>query len=74
MERHNLYVFRCDKRLTQAEMAELLGISRITYANIERGKRSGDHAVWRTLQEVFNVPDAEMYSLMKLEDVSKGEE
>ena len=65
--RHNLYMFRCDKRLTQAEMAKLLGVSRVTYSCIENGKRSASQAFWDTLQDMFDIPDSQMYSLMKLD-------
>ena len=69
--RTNLKVFRVAHKLTQAEMAERLGVSRATYVYIERGARSGTIDVWSTLQRVFNVPDAEMFSLQKLDE---GEE
>lgn len=72
MTRHNLYVFRCSKRLTQAEMAGLLGVSRATYSYVERGERSGTGEFWGNLQRVFNVPDAEMYPLQKLEEGKDG--
>lgn len=73
MARHNLYMFRCDKKLTQAEMAGLLGVSRATYSYVERGERSGTIEFWGNLQKVFNVPDAEMYPLQKLEEGKDGE-
>lgn len=69
--RTNLKVFRVAHKLTQEEMAEQLGISRVTYSYIERGERSGTIGVWSALQKAFNVPDAEMFSLQKLD---KGEE
>jgi DNA-binding XRE family transcriptional regulator len=67
MERHNLYVFRCDKKLTQEEMAKCCGVSRATYIFIEKGKRGGSAEFWKKLQEVFNIPDERMYLLMKVE-------
>ena len=66
--RHNLFMFRCNMRLTQAEMAAKLGVSRATYSFIERGHRSGTADFWAKFKRVFNIPDSEMYSLMKLEE------
>lgn len=66
MKRHNLYMFRCDKRLTQAEMGEKLDVSRQVYANIEKGRNAGSTEFWSNLQRVFDIPDAEMYPLQKL--------
>lgn len=70
MTRHNLYMFRCNNKLTMGEMAARTGVSRTTYSNIEKGLRDGSQAFWNNLQHEFNVPDTEMYSLMKL--VEKG--
>lgn len=68
MERHNLYMFRCDKKLKQSEMAEKIGVSRTTYSFVERGVRGGTAEFWANLQNAFGVPDEQMYSLMKLEE------
>lgn len=68
MTRHNLYLLRCDKKLTQAEMAEKCGVSRRTYGLIEAGERGGSAKFWSNLKQAFNVPDAEMYPLQKLEE------
>ena len=66
MKRHNLYMLRCDKRLTQAEIADKLGVSRQVYANIEKGRNAGSTEFWSNLQKVFNIPDADMYPLQKM--------
>ena len=66
MTRHNLYMFRCDKKLAQAEMAEKCGVSRRTYGLIESGDRGGSSAFWANLQSEFNVPDSEMWQLQKI--------
>lgn len=66
--RTNLKVFRVAHKLTQAEIAAKLGVSRQTYAYVERGERLGTQSFWDTLQQVFNVPDSEMYSLMKIDN------
>lgn len=54
--------------MKQAEIAEMCGVSRNTYRYIEQGKRDGSQAFWRKLQREFNVPDSEMYLLMKLDE------
>ena len=68
MVRHNLYMFRCDKKLTKGEMAERTGVSRTTYSLIERGERSGSDEFWSALQREFGIADENMYALMKKEE------
>lgn len=65
--RTNLKVFRVAHKLTQAEMADRIGVSRVTYNVVERGERGGSHYFWANLKFAFDVPDAEMYNLMKLD-------
>lgn len=71
MERHNLYLFRCDKKLTQAEIAEMLGVSRATYSFIEKGVRSGSSEFWNKFQQVFNIPDEDMWKYQKKEQTNE---
>lgn len=66
-KRHNLYMLRCKHMLTQAEFAAKIGVSCRGYQNVEWGKRDGTADFWAAIQRVFDVPDTEMYSLMKLE-------
>lgn len=68
MGRHNLYMFRCNLKLTQAEFAARIGVCRATYSFIERGIRSGTAEFWAAIQREFDVPDSEMYNLMKVEE------
>ena len=67
MERHNLYMFRCDKKLTQAEISKMCGVSRSSYANIEQGRRDGTMKFWDKFQEVFNISDSDLRKLRKRE-------
>lgn len=67
-KRHNLYMLRCEHKLTQAEFAAKIGVSSRGYQNVEWGERDGTGEFWAAIQRVFNVPDADMYSLMKLEE------
>jgi transcriptional regulator with XRE-family HTH domain len=66
--RTNLKVFRTAHKLRQTDIAYELGVSRATYSFIERGIRSGSGEFWQTLQRVYNVPDEQMYTLMKLDE------
>lgn len=38
IKRDGLYMFRCSKRLSQQEMADKIGVDRMTYSKIENGK------------------------------------
>lgn len=67
MKRFALYKFRKKQKLTQAEMAEKIGVSTSGYVLIELGKRNGTMEFWEKLQSVFNLPDEEIWGLMKCE-------
>lgn len=63
--RTNLKVFRVKQKLSQEEIAKKCGCKRATYSAIECGTRSGKGTFWSNFQTAFNVPDAEMWELMK---------
>lgn len=66
--RNGLYMFRCGKRLSQREIAEIIGCSRATYSSIETGARNGTMTFWRKLQTAFDIPDAEIGGLMRVDE------
>lgn len=57
--------FRVGLQLTQQEMADKLGVHRMKYAAIENGQRHGTFVFWSTFQNVFEVPDENMWKLQK---------
>jgi len=61
--RTELKILRIKHRLTQAELAEKVGVSYATYNLIEQGKRKGSTEFWAKLQQIFNITDAEMWQL-----------
>lgn len=63
--RTELKVLRVKHKMTQAQFAEKIGVSRGMYALIEQGNRNGTQEVWQRLQTAFNVPDGEIWRLMK---------
>lgn len=67
--RKNLKLFRVGLELTQSEMAEAVGgITKQGYGSIENGRTHGSPEFWKALQKAFNVPDSDMYNLMKLQE------
>ena len=50
-----LIELRKEKKLTQSDLAEVLGISRQAYSNYENGKRQPDNETMLKLAEHFNV-------------------
>ena len=63
--RVNLKVFRIKNHLSQTEMGEKIGCTRATYASIENGSRAGRQEFWKAMQAAFDLPDSEMWLLMK---------
>lgn len=51
-KRLNLINARMEKRLTQAETAELLGVSERHYQRLEAGTSNGGIEVWQKLKEI----------------------
>lgn len=62
-----LRVLRAKFGLTQAGMADKLGINRSTYSLIESGKRNGSSEFWIKLQRAFGYSDTEIMELIKCE-------
>ena len=57
-----LYKVRKTHKYTQAEFGRLLGgYHRETVAKIESGETAGKYDFWRNFQELFNIPDADMW-------------
>lgn len=53
--RENLKRARKEKGLTQQQMADMLEISLRYYQNIEAGSRTGDFALWDTLEDITGI-------------------
>lgn len=68
MERTNLKIFRVKNKMSQGEMAKKIGVSRACYSAIESGKRTGKRSFWISFQNAFNVPDSELWGLMKTDE------
>lgn len=60
-----LFTLRKAAGLSQIETAKKLGIPVNLYSAIERGESNGKTAVWERIQNLFNVPDEEMWELIK---------
>ena len=72
--RKNLKKARVIRFMTQKEVADLVGCNRVTYSMVERGERSGTHEFWKAIQNIFDVPDSEMFDLMKIDEGMKESE
>lgn len=55
MARENLKKARKEAGLTQQQMADRLDISLRYYQNIETGDRTGDFALWDTLEDITGI-------------------
>lgn len=66
--RTKLKLLRVKLKKTQAEFANALGVTRCYYSAIESGKCDGSLKFWRGLQEVFCIPNSEMWELMSVDD------
>lgn len=63
--RTKLKLVRVAAHMSQEEAAEQLGCTRATYQAVEGGSRTGSQKFWRSVQETFEIPDANMWLLMK---------
>ncbi len=68
-KRTALKVFRVKNHLTQQQAAEKIGVTRNTYLHIEYGTRAGTMAFWLKVQNAFQIPDSEMWGLIKYDNM-----
>lgn len=66
-KRIKLKQFRIGLQLTQQEMADKMNVSKVMYVSVENGQRQGTYAFWCTFQNVFEVPDEQMWKLINWE-------
>lgn len=52
---HNLTELRKNKKVTQAEMADILGVARTTYSSYEQGRRTPDAEIQKKIADFFDV-------------------
>lgn len=60
MARSKLKRKRISLNLTQQEVADLIGITRSYYTEIENGKRGCKIQIWLKIAKVFDIPDSEL--------------
>ena len=60
-----LFTLRKAAGLTQIETAQKLGIPVNLYAAVEQGKSNGKTSLWADIQKLFDVPDEDMWELIK---------
>lgn len=65
MRTERMKILRITHNMTQADVAEKIGISLSLYNLIENGKRVGTIEAWVKIQKLFSLSDKEMLSLMK---------
>ena len=66
--RNGLYMFRHAHKLSQDKISKKIGCNRATYAAIESGKRDGRVTFWKKLQKAFDISDAEIGGLMRVDE------
>ena len=60
-----LFTMRKQRGWSQAEVANKLKIPVNLYAAIEQGKSRGKVDVWLKIQDLYEVPDSDMWKLIK---------
>jgi transcriptional regulator with XRE-family HTH domain len=68
MQRTALKLFRIAQKMTQEEFAAKVGFSQSRYGLIEQGNRDGTLKFWNALQKAFNIADADMWALTKIDE------
>lgn len=71
--RNKLKNRRISRGKTQAQIAELVGISRAFYTEIETGKKNCNFAIWVKIGKVLQIPENEMFSYI-IENADKLQE
>ena len=65
MARIKLKNERLQRGLTTKQVAEQLGVSMQFVYLLETEKKDGTLKTWKKIQDIYNIPDNEMWSLMQ---------
>lgn len=65
--RKKLYMFRAGLMLSQAKMAKKIGCCRMTYADVENGKREPSLKFCWAFERAFAIPLSEVVDMMKVD-------
>ena len=65
MARVKLKNDRLQRGLTTKQVAEQLGVSMQFVYLLETEKKDGTLKTWKKIQDIYNIPDNEMWSLMQ---------
>ncbi|MBR2909298.1 MAG: helix-turn-helix transcriptional regulator [Clostridia bacterium] len=65
MARVKLKNERLQRGLTTKQVAEQLGVSMQFVYLLETEKKDGTLKTWKKIQDIYNIPDNEMWSLMQ---------
>lgn len=66
--RDNLRKARKEKGMTQAQVAEYLGITPLAYKRIEYGQRIGKLETWDKLEDLFGIHQRTLREIQPSED------
>ena len=61
--RTELKVLRVKHGFTQKQVADLLGISLVSYCNLERGKTFGSNRTWEKIKNLYKLSDKDMWKI-----------
>lgn len=67
MKNKELIKLRVDHDLTQADLAEICGVSKATVNLVENGKSRGSKKFWQTVQAHFNLSGEQIWKLQNPE-------
>lgn len=62
--RKKLFEFRVVRRMSQEQVAKAIGFCRMTYADVENGKREPSLKFCTAFSEAFGVPVSEVVEMM----------
>lgn len=60
---NRIRVFRAERRMSQADLAEAIGVSRKTISTVERGRFTPSTVIALKIARYFEVPVEEVFSL-----------
>ena len=64
-----LIQLRKHKNMSQDRLSQLTGFTRQYISRVENGESEGKREFWLAVQQVFNIPDDQMWKLYKGEPI-----